>query len=112
MKTDPNDAIEPIITANGLKKVTVSRLAQSGYLQSHGYTEGSFTGDNTVISTGLTKREWFAGLAMQAWIQNSEVMSDFEKILPDSTAIQMALGKLSLQAADALIKELNKESEG
>ena len=46
---------------------------------------------------GLTKREHFAGLAMQGMLLDSEIMLD----LPD-------IAKYSVRTADALLKELGK----
>jgi hypothetical protein len=47
------------------------------------------------VSVGLTKREYFAGLAMQAWLTNDPSEPD-DKI-----------GEWSVKAADALIVALN-----
>lgn len=50
---------------------------------------------------GLTKREWFAGLAMQGTIAGSQGL--------DITAQQFA--EITVKLADALIAELNKENK-
>ena len=45
---------------------------------------------------GLTKREYFAGLAMQGLLSNPEIKDS------------KALAKFSIEAADALLNELDK----
>lgn len=52
-------------------------------------------------SWGLTKREYFAGLAMQAWIQHHGSRGDY-----GYSDAEMA--KTSKSSADALLKELDK----
>jgi hypothetical protein len=54
---------------------------------------------------GLTKREWFAGLAMEGLLADSEDRS--EEIKPGETCAE-ATARLAVEHADALIKELNK----
>ena len=54
-----------------------------------------------VYATGLTKREYFAGLAMQGYCANPEMRH---------TSIE-AIGKYSVQQADALLSALNKDAE-
>ena len=49
---------------------------------------------------GLTKREYFAGLAMQGWCGNQH---------REGTSVQYAIAAVA--AADALIAELNKQEE-
>ena len=77
---------------------------------------------------GLTKREYFAGLAMQGIVASSEGASAFDGGtiksaieflgLPDSTKYEpnkhypMCIAKASRLCADALLAELAKESEG
>lgn len=59
------------------------------------------------VKGGLTKREYFAAMAMQAIVSNSSV--DF-----DENATYCTPAKRSQQAvkmADALIEQLNKEGE-
>ena len=53
---------------------------------------------------GLTKREYFAGLAMQGFITGTEVPEGF------SIAIS-GLATSSVEAADALLAELEKNHE-
>ena len=50
------------------------------------------------VSPGLTKREWFAGLAMQSICQDRTAIYDVRSI-----------AKGAVEYADALIEELNKE---
>jgi hypothetical protein len=54
--------------------------------------------DNTYLQRGLTKREYFAGLAMQAFIPQSTGRINFKH-----------LSEASIQAADALLEELEKK---
>ena len=55
--------------------------------------------DRTYGDTGLTKREYFAAMAMQGISANASLTStSFEKI-----------AEWSVKQADALIEELNKE---
>lgn len=70
MKTDPNDTAYPIV-------VTKDR--------------------ETEIGQGLTKREYFAAMAMQGFCANANVFSNLK-----DTAIW------AVKEADALINELNK----
>lgn len=55
--------------------------------------------DGNVTCLGLTKREYFAALAMQGLLTNS-----YQCISPSNPS----LGKWSVEAADALIKALNE----
>jgi hypothetical protein len=55
---------------------------------------------------GLTKREWFAGMAMQGLLSNS--YSD-GATQPLSTASKFEIAKFAIDQADALIKELEKD---
>jgi hypothetical protein len=50
-----------------------------------------------VIYKGLTKREYFAAMAMQGMLSGSQFIDNGERF-----------AKLAVQAADALIAELNK----
>ena len=52
----------------------------------------------TEIRGGLTKREWFAGLALQAIIASPDYQSD-----------EKSLCKMACTYADALLAELAKE---
>lgn len=56
---------------------------------------------------GLTKREYFAALAMQAIVSNNELLQFFnERFGPK--LIDAAVSKESVKSADALIEALNK----
>lgn len=57
--------------------------------------EAAFRGG---LSSGLTKREWLAGLAMQGLLANPECSQGFSAIAQDAKI-----------AADALLAELAKE---
>ena len=81
MKTNPN---EPIYQSN------VNLLDPSTGLVT-----------DTRLYVGLTKREWFAGLALQGMIAGSQGLN--------ITVKQFA--EQSVKLAEALIAELNKESE-
>lgn len=74
------------------------------------FQEGSFGRTNT-----LTKREYFAALAMQGmWANTSSIVAMAkaainEDLTQTSVKGTKMLAKLSIAAADALIAELNKE---
>ncbi len=57
----------------------------------------------TSVSTGLTKREWFAGIAMQGLLVNS--YEKHQNPLSEANRHQIAL--LAVEQADALIYALN-----
>lgn len=59
------------------------------------------TDNGTVEGQGLTKRELFAALAMQSLLKNTELGFDNELEVISQTSVQYA---------DALISELNKEA--
>jgi hypothetical protein len=52
------------------------------------------------FSKGLTKREWFAGMALQGLLGNSDLYVDIESKVPEAIAF-----------ADAILKQL-AESDG
>jgi hypothetical protein len=54
--------------------------------------------DSTYLQTGLSKREYFAGLAMQAFISNHKNGINFKH-----------LSEASIQASDALLEQLEKK---
>jgi len=56
------------------------------------------------FSEGLTKREWFAGLAMQALISGKWASPDYSNTSPDEIA------PIALRHADALLSELEKQN--
>lgn len=61
----------------------------------------AYVNDNGVSYSGLTKREYFAAMAMQSLIPNKVKPSEFMETF-DNVAHQ------SVMYADALIKALNK----
>jgi hypothetical protein len=58
---------------------------------------------------GITKREYFAAMAMQGLLSNPEWMTEYkkEKYLMQSDIV----ASVSFQQADAFIKELNKSPQ-
>lgn len=61
------------------------------------YSESEYSSRTEVVSCGLTKREYFAAMAMQGILSNPFKMTS-DKIVSDS-----------VECADALIEELNKD---
>jgi len=61
-------------------------------------------GSGAIEHSGLTKREYFAAMAMQGLIGNNESMKNLE-------ASGTNFIEIAVQAADALIAELNKEQK-
>lgn len=60
---------------------------------------------------GLTKREWFAGMAMQGCLSDTDFISAMKVIADkrgDISAMEV-LAVTSLEIAGALIKELEKK---
>lgn len=55
---------------------------------------------------GLTKREYFAGLAMQGYLANGFVK---EVYLKQGEQMERSIAMMSIDAADALLAELEKE---
>lgn len=67
------------------------------------WTEPTFvSGDVSDIHRGLTKREYFAGQAMQAVIQTYG---------PDGCFAPNNVAHIAIQHADALLAELSKEKK-
>lgn len=60
---------------------------------------------NTVVKGGLSKREYFAGLAMQGVISNTDILKT------SGMACEKDIAQLAIKAADALLAELAKEVE-
>lgn len=74
-----------------------------GYIESHEKYGLTQVGDGDYVRFhGLTKREYFAGLAMQGLLSNDEHIKE-EKSYPDITA------DLAIQYADALLKALEEQ---
>lgn len=61
-----------------------------------------------LFKTGLTKREWFAGLAMQGVISSDSAQKDLQRI-SDEKGIggDVLIGQVAVRIADALIAALN-----
>ena len=79
MKTDPNEPINPCEI--GFKNGEIQYLRQ--------------VSDHTAQSNGLTKREYFAAMAMQGYATKTNWPID-------------DIVRYAVKAADALITELNK----
>lgn len=90
MKTNANEPINPSevqITNNGTKVVQ------------------NYLADDTYESSGLTKREHFAAIAMQGWISATNISNvPIHEVdnMPEIAA------KWAVKYADALIESLNK----
>ena len=67
--------------------------------------EPAFPGLDEALAMGLTKREWFAGLAMQGLLANQRMTEIFQKAIPNW---EQPVATASLIMADALIAELAK----
>lgn len=91
MKTNPNDPIHPSVDE------TTTRLIGNN----DSVTE--FMGAN-----GLTKREYFAAMAMQGMLSNSYNDGASQ---PLSTASHDQIAQMAVSIADALIAEMNKPTE-
>jgi len=59
----------------------------------------------TFTSKGLTKREYFAALAMQGLLANNTMLNADGKII----ITKMQIADIAVISADALIEQLNKE---
>lgn len=81
MKTNPNDSI--------------NAFHGDVYTSLDGYTTSNY------FNAGLTKREYFAALAMQGILANRTVQSF-------SNGFHVGLSEDAVKHADALIAELNK----
>lgn len=66
---------------------------ESDRLKEHGYM---------TLFKGLTKREYFAGLAMQAYISNPQTYGGFAT---------ESIAQASVRKADALLSELSKSEK-
>ena len=58
---------------------------------------------------GLTKREYFAGLAMQGIMSNSALVN--MELNPKNNLKDSVLAEYSVRMADLILKELEKEGE-
>jgi methyl coenzyme M reductase beta subunit len=67
--------------------------------------DSAFT--QTMSSIGLTKREYFAAVAMQGLLANNMIFNSFGK----ETITKSILTEIAVISADALINSLNKEKD-
>lgn len=80
-----------------------------------GHQSQSYDGTYETIIThegkpGLTKREYFAGLALQGMLSNPEIFQDFDD-LENPSEYDRRIARECVISADALLKELNKAAE-
>ena len=68
---------------------------------SHGNAYPIIDSSGEVLANGLTKREYFAALAMQGFASNSSLSWALDE------DPQVEIGKLAVAQADALISALN-----
>lgn len=79
---------------------------KSAFCQLH-TIDGNWTKDPIEKYSGLTKREYFAALAMQGLLSNSEItLSLKSKIENDYIPIPDLVAKYSLEYADSLLSQL------
>lgn len=73
----------------------------------------AYMGDITVrtYGDGLTKREYFAAMAMQGFLANSVIAASLAEMHRAGGDPKDDYAKLSIKMADALIAALNKEAE-
>lgn len=90
MSTNPHDGAYP-----------ASARKLENYMDEGGYGRVRTI---TVQGGGLTKREYFAGLAMQGQITNAEILVRYGLYAAD-------VARAAVEQADALIAALNKESQ-
>lgn len=73
-------------------------------------TENILLGNNGTVHDGLTKREYFAAMAMQGLCldgaYSTKIQEQCEKI---NTTTSIAIATYAVDLADALIAELNRE---
>lgn len=62
-------------------------------------------------SLGLSKREWYAGLAMQGNCSAIEFLKDIRDKTGAERTVVEKIAIVSCEMADALIQELNKPKE-
>ncbi len=63
----------------------------------------------TIVQTGLSVRDWFAGMALQGMISDTIATIGGEPITPEN-AVELISAR-SYEYADAMLKERNKENE-
>lgn len=67
-------------------------------------------GDTAKSEGGLTKREYFAGLAMQAMLSNEAALRRFDKWADENLVDpEVLIADAAIQTSDALLAELDKE---
>lgn len=71
-------------------------------------TEDGFTNPVHPESYGLTKREYFAAMAMQALVANSANFEFFQRTAIDPKEVREQTAITAIQFADALILALNQ----
>lgn len=73
-----------------------------------GNIQGMQTGNYSGWETGLTKREYFAGLAMQALISNPNIKRPVSSHIDDGKE-SSDFSKVAIEYADSLLKELETQ---
>ena len=68
----------------------------------HPYHANSIAWENSPLTSGLTKREHFAGLAMQGWLARCANTPHSHKLEPEGMA------RVAVEMADALLAQLDK----
>ena len=68
--------------------------------------------EGRIINQGLTKREYFAAMAMQGIISNKGIVQLIIEQNSEPEFVHSVGSKMALAWADALIAELNKETLG
>lgn len=71
-------------------------------------------GDLEVAEGGISKREYFAGLAMQnlqnvLWRKSGHVLFETMKELLDERSAPRVIARLAIEQADILIEELGRD---
>jgi hypothetical protein len=72
---------------------------------------GLYADDPRYISQGITKREYYAGLAMQGVLSNSEELKRLRDYASNHKrfSIDQLVAESGVYYADALLEELSKE---
>ena len=74
-----------------------------------GYVYACTDTDMRDIQTGITRRDWLAGLAMQGLLSNDEAVSSLKKMVVNANStLGEELSGLSYQLADAMIVKGDK----
>lgn len=63
------------------------------------------------LKGGMSLRDWFAGLAMQAWLTNDQAVVVLREKYGDQELLQVAVAAVACEQADALIAQLKKRME-